>query len=159
MAAMTANKSSDPGPLLNAWGVDFNPREVVGDLEHALQVAMRQGEQPVRHLGILGLDQSSFNPKDVVDAGLSSVNVASIGHVKRRARARPTKFEPLIQSSTQSGAHRYAAFQMLFDPRTLRDGFKATGKRYTLAARVSGNVKSAFPNGAPAGATAPAGGR
>src|SRR4029450_5202224 len=56
MAAMTANKSSDPGPLLGAWGVEFNPKEVVGDNEHALQVAMRQGEQPVRHLGILGLN-------------------------------------------------------------------------------------------------------
>src|SRR6185437_15636068 len=74
MAQMTANKSSDPGPLLAAWGVDFNPREVVGDLEHALQVSMRQGEQPVRHLGILGLNQDTFNKKDVVDAGLSSVN-------------------------------------------------------------------------------------
>src|SRR5262245_27232592 len=81
MAAMTANKSSDPGPLLNAWGVDFNPKEVVGDLAHALQVGMRQGEAPVRHLGILGLDQSTFNPKDVVDAGLSNINVATIGHL------------------------------------------------------------------------------
>jgi ABC-type uncharacterized transport system involved in gliding motility auxiliary subunit len=47
---------------------------------------------------------------------------------------------------------------MLFDPNTLRDGFKATGEQYTLAARVTGNVSTAFPNGAPAGATAPAGG-
>ncbi len=83
MAAMTANKSSDPGALLKAWGVDFNPREVIGDLEHALQVAMRQGDQPVRHLGILGMDASSFNPKDVVDAGLSNVNFATVGHVAR----------------------------------------------------------------------------
>ena len=45
MAAMTANKSSDPGRCSSAWGVDFNPREVVGDLEHALQVGMRQGER------------------------------------------------------------------------------------------------------------------
>jgi ABC-type uncharacterized transport system involved in gliding motility auxiliary subunit len=45
-------------------------------------------------------------------------------------------------------------FAMLFDPSTLRDGFKPTGKRYTLAARVTGNVKSAFPGGAPAGVTA-----
>ncbi len=26
-----ANKSSDSGPLLKAWGVDFNPQEVIGD--------------------------------------------------------------------------------------------------------------------------------
>ena len=40
---------------------------------------------------------------------------------------------------------------MLFDPATLRDGFKPTGQRYTLAARVSGSVQSAFPAGPPAG--------
>jgi ABC-type uncharacterized transport system involved in gliding motility auxiliary subunit len=157
MAQMTANKSSDPGPLLTAWGVDFNNKEVVGDLEHALQVSMRQGEQPVRHLGILGLNQDTFNPKDVVDAGLSSVNVASIGHVEPHKGA-TTTFEPLIQSSTEAGIIPTQKFAMLFDPNTLRDGFKPTGKKYTLAARVTGNVKTAFPNGAPAGATAPKGG-
>ncbi len=157
MAAMTANKSSDPGPLLSAWGVDFNPKEVVGDLQHALQVAMRQGEQPVRHLGILGLRQDAFNPQDVVDAGLSSVNVASIGHIAPRAGA-TTKLEPLIQSSAESAIIPTEKFQMLFDPSTLRDGFKPSNKKFTLAARVTGNVKTAFPNGAPAGATVAAGG-
>jgi ABC-type uncharacterized transport system involved in gliding motility auxiliary subunit len=48
-------------------------------------------------------------------------------------------------------------FQMLFDPNTLRDGFKATGKKYVMGARVMGNVKTAFPAGPPAGVTLPAG--
>ena len=34
---------------------------------------------------------------------------------------------------------------MLFDPATLRDGFKPTGRRYVIGARVSGNVHTAFP--------------
>jgi len=157
MAAMTANKSSDPGPLLSAWGVDFNPKEVVGDLAHALQVGMRQGEAPVRHLGILGLDQSTFNPKDVVDAGLSNINVATIGHLKPHKGAQ-TKFEPLVQSSKEAGILATERFAMLFDPNTLRDGFKPTGEIYTLAARVTGNVTSAFPSGAPSGSVVPAGG-
>jgi ABC-type uncharacterized transport system involved in gliding motility auxiliary subunit len=157
MAAMTANKSSDPGPLLAAWGVDFNPREVVGDAARALQVSTRQGDQPVRHLGILGLDQSTFNPKDVVAAGLSNVNVASIGHLAPRKGAQ-TRFEPILQSSTEAGILPTERFAMLFDPATLQDGFKPTGQRYALGARVTGNVTTAFPNGPPAGATAPAGG-
>ncbi len=157
MAAMTANKSSDPGALLTAWGVDFNPRQVVGDLEHALQVSVRQGEAPVRHLGILGLDRATFNHKDVVAAGLSNVNVATVGHLKPHPGA-VTKFEPLIQSSRQSALLPTERFAMLFDPASLRDGFKPTGDQYTLAARVTGNASTAFPNGPPAGATAPAGG-
>ena len=167
MAAMTANKSSDPGLLLKAWGVDFNSHEVIGDLGHALQVAMRQGEQPVRHLGILGMDTASFNPKDVVAAGLNSVNFATVGHVepgKGTQVAAPTKpcdlklaspcFEPLITSSKQAAPIPAERFAMLFDPSQLRDGFKPTGQQYTFAARVSGNVKSAFPGGPPAGAAA-----
>jgi ABC-type uncharacterized transport system involved in gliding motility auxiliary subunit len=39
---------------------------------------------------------------------------------------------------------------MLSDPATLRDGFKPTGTRYALAARITGNVESAYPQGAPA---------
>jgi ABC-type uncharacterized transport system involved in gliding motility auxiliary subunit len=42
---------------------------------------------------------------------------------------------------------------MLFDPATRQEGFKPTGQRYVLAARVTGNVHSAFPGGPPPGAT------
>lgn len=157
MAAMTANKSSDPGALLTTWGVDFKPREVVGDLEHALQVGMRQGEPPVRHLGILGLDKATFNAKDVISAGLSMVNVATVGYLRPHEGAQ-TKFEPLIESSAESGVIPVERFAMLFDPATLRDGFKPADHHYVLAARVTGNVKSAFPEGPPDGATVPEGG-
>jgi ABC-type uncharacterized transport system involved in gliding motility auxiliary subunit len=151
MAAMTANKSSEMATLLSAWGVDFNPRQVIADGERALSVGMRQGEAPVRHLGILGLDKSSFNGSDVISSGLSSVNVATVGYVSAKKDAK-TKFEPLIQSSTQAAPLPLERFQMMFDPSSLRDGFKPTGQRYAIAARVTGNIASAFPNGPPAGA-------
>jgi ABC-type uncharacterized transport system involved in gliding motility auxiliary subunit len=152
MAAMTADKSSDPGVLLRAWGVDFNSKEVIGDLGHALQVSMRQGEQPVRHLGILGMDESSLNPKDVVDAGLNTINLATVGHLSP-IKGATTTFEPLITSSNQAAPIPSQRFAVLFDPSQLREGFKPTGQKYTFAARITGNVKSAFPNGAPEGAT------
>jgi ABC-type uncharacterized transport system involved in gliding motility auxiliary subunit len=44
-------------------------------------------------------------------------------------------------------------FAMLFDPSSLRDGFKPTGQSYTIAARVTGNVKTMFPGGPPTGVT------
>jgi len=46
---------------------------------------------------------------------------------------------------------------MLFDPATLRDGFRPTGERYAVAARVTGKVKTAFPDGPPEGVTLPEG--
>ncbi len=156
LAAMTADRSSQPGPLLAAWGVQFNPKQVVADRGHALQVSTRQSEAPVLHLGILGLDSSDFTPGDVITAGLSNVNVATAGHLEPVKGAK-TRFEPLLVSSTDAALLPVERFAMLFDPSSLRDGFKPTGQRYVMGARVTGNVQSAFPAGPPAGVTLPAG--
>ncbi|MGO9803995.1 MAG: GldG family protein [Steroidobacteraceae bacterium] len=156
MAAASADKSSHLGALLTAWGVKFDSSQVVADRGHALSVSMRQGEPPVAHLGVLGLDKSSFATDDVITAGLSNVNVATAGNLEPVVGA-TDKFEPLLQSSTDAALMPVERFRMLFDPATLRDGFKPTGVRYTLGARVTGNVRSAFPDGPPAGVTLPAG--
>lgn len=150
MAAMAADRSSNLGTLFGAWGVEFNPREVIGDLGHALTVAMRQGEAPVRHLGILGLDTEAFAREDVTTAGLSSINLATAGALRQKAGSK-VKFEPLLQSSAQAASMPVERFAMLFDPQSLRDGFKPTGERYTFAARVTGNIPSAFAAGPPQG--------
>jgi ABC-type uncharacterized transport system involved in gliding motility auxiliary subunit len=158
MAGMMADKSSHFGTLLNAWGVDFNPGLVVADRGHALSVTMRQGEEPVMHLGVLGLDKDSFTADDVITAGLSNVNVATAGALEPVKDAK-TRFEPLLQSSTDAELLPVDRFRVLMDPASLLEGFKATGRRYTLAARVSGMVHTAFPAGPPAGVTLPAGQR
>src|SRR5580692_1827313 len=79
MAAMTADKSSHFGTLLNAWGVQFDPGKVVADRGHALSVTMRENQEPVMHVGILGLDKDSFTGDDVITAGLTKINVATAG--------------------------------------------------------------------------------
>jgi ABC-type uncharacterized transport system involved in gliding motility auxiliary subunit len=137
MAAMTADKSSHFAPLLTAWGVQFNPAVVVADRGHALSVTMQQGAEPVLHLGVLGLGKDSFTADDVITAGLSNVNVATAGALEPLKDAK-TRFEPLLQSSTDTELLPVARFRMLMDPAGLLDGFKPSGRRYTLAARVSG---------------------
>jgi len=156
MAAMQADKSSQPGPLLAAWGVQFNPKQVVADRGHALQVSTRQSEAPVMHLGILGLDNTDFTAGDVITAGLSNVNVATAGSLEQ-VKGSSVKFEPLLTSSTDAALLPVERFTMLFDPNSLRDGFKPSGQKYVMGARVIGNVKTAFPNGPPAGVTLPSG--
>jgi ABC-type uncharacterized transport system involved in gliding motility auxiliary subunit len=156
MAAMGADKSSHFNTLLSTWGVNFDPKQVITDRAHALQVSLRQGEPPVEHLGILGLTQASFNKSDVITAGLSTVNVATAGFLTP-IKGATTKFESILQTSDESEPMPSTRFAMLFDPSSLRDGFKPTGQRYTIAARVSGNVKTMFPGGPPAGVTLAAG--
>lgn len=150
------DKSSHLEKLLESWGVDFDPGKVIGDSELALQVGMQPGMPPVRHLGILGLNQDSFDRKDVVTAGLSNVNVATAGFVSARKDGGVT-FEPLLQTTVSAAPIPKQKFEMMFDPRTLLDGFNPTGQRYAIAARVSGKIKTAFPGGAPTGVTLPEG--
>jgi ABC-type uncharacterized transport system involved in gliding motility auxiliary subunit len=158
MQAMAADRASHMEKLLSAWGVDFNPGEVVADRGHALTVAMRQGEPPVEHIGILGLDKSSLSQSDVITSGLSNVNVETAGHLSP-VKGAGIKFEPLIQSSTDAELMPAQRFSMLANPATLLDGFKPDGQRYTMAARITGMVKTAFPGGPPQGVTLPAGQR
>ena len=165
MAAMGVDKSSHLTALLKAWGVQFNPGEVIADRGHALSVTMRQGQEPVEHLGVLGLGKDSFASDDVITAGLSNVNVATAGYLEPiggEQGCQPVKgakscFQPLLLSSTDAEPLPVERFRMLFDPATLRDGFKPTGRRYAIGARVSGNVHTAFPAGPPAGVTLPPG--
>jgi ABC-type uncharacterized transport system involved in gliding motility auxiliary subunit len=103
---------------------------------------------PVRHIGILGLRHADMAGKDVVTAALDNVNVATAGFFAARAKAKST-FEPLLLSSTEAAPIPAQRFAMLADPSSLRDGFKPTGKRYAIAARVTGPLNSAYPNGGP----------
>jgi ABC-type uncharacterized transport system involved in gliding motility auxiliary subunit len=149
-------RSSELATLLASWGVDFEREAVIGDQSYGLTVTMRPGEPPVRHLGILGLDETSHAGEDIVTSGLGTINVATIGAVSPRQGA-TTQFVPLLQSSTLAGVIPASRFDILMDPATLQDGFKASGQRYTIAARVTGPFKTAFPGGAPAGVALPDG--
>jgi ABC-type uncharacterized transport system involved in gliding motility auxiliary subunit len=156
MAGMMADHSSDLEPLLKAWGVDYDPTKVIGDLELGLEVRTNAQSPPVRHIGILGLGHDDMDHKDVLTASLDKINLATAGWVAARPGAK-IAFEPLLLSSTSAAPIPAQRFNALTDPSTLRDGFKPTGIRYALAARITGPVDSAFPQGPPPDEKAPAG--
>src|ERR1700723_2105310 len=156
MAGMMADHSSDLEPLLAAWGVDYDPTKVIGDLERGLEVRTNMQSPPVRHIGILGLGHDDMNQKDVISGSLDKINLATAGAPAARPGAKTT-FEPLLLSSASAAPIPAQRFNALTDPSTLRDGFKPTGIRYALAARVTGPVDSAFPQGAPPDQKAAAG--
>ena len=141
-------RSSTLGPLLDAWGVQFDPTQIVGDRELGLTVSLRQGQPPSQHIAIIGFNRASMDPKDVTVSALDSINVMTAGALSKKEGA-TIQFEPLIQSSTNAALLPAAKLMFLPDSEALLDGFKATGQRYAIAARVSGKLKSAFPNGKP----------
>jgi len=148
LAAAMANHSSDLQPLLATWGVDYDPTKVIGDLARGLEVRASASTAPTRHIGILGLRHGDMDQKDVVTASLESINLATVGSLAARPGAKTT-FEPLLQSSANAEPMPAQRFNALTDPAALRDGFKSTGVRYTIAARITGPVESAYPNGPP----------
>jgi ABC-type uncharacterized transport system involved in gliding motility auxiliary subunit len=148
LAGAMADHSSDLEPLLKTWGVDYDRTKVIGDLERGLEVRTSMQSPPTRHIGILGLAHGDMNQKDVVTASLDKINLATAGALAAHPGAKTT-FEPLLLSSASAEPIPAQRFTALSDPATLRDGFKATGTRYALAARITGPVESAFPQGAP----------
>jgi ABC-type uncharacterized transport system involved in gliding motility auxiliary subunit len=148
-AAATANHSSDLQPLLSTWGVDYDPTKVIGDLALGLEVRADPASPPTRHIGVLGLHRADLDQKDVVTSSLENLNLATVGSLAPHAGAKTT-FEPLLFSSTSAGPIPEQRFNGLTDPATLRDGFKSTGTRYAIAARITGPVDSAYPDGPPA---------
>jgi ABC-type uncharacterized transport system involved in gliding motility auxiliary subunit len=143
------NRSSTLGPLLDAWGVSYDPGMVVGDRDLGLTVSLQQGQPPSQHIAIIGFNHDSMDRKDVVTAALDTINVMTAGALKKKDGAAIT-FEPLIRSSANSMLLPSARLAFLPDSQSLLEGFKASGERYTIAARIHGKLKSAFPNGAAA---------
>ncbi|HEY6643436.1 GldG family protein [Povalibacter sp.] len=153
MGGMMGSRSSSLGPLLEAWGVDFDTGQIVGDRELGLTVALQANQAPSQHIAIIGFNRDSMNGKDVVTSALDSINAMTAGALSKKEGA-AIEFEPLIQSSTNAALLPAAKLTFLPDSESLLDGFKASGERYAIAARIHGKLKSAFPSGAPQGATA-----
>lgn len=146
-----SRQDSNLDRLFKAWGISMDPGSFVGDDRYALSVSGPNGEA-VRHLGVIGVDQSGLDQDDVITHGLNDINLAFAGDLATIKPAAGTKagkdaptITPLIQSSNLAGLIPTSRIVTASDPSALRTGFVPTGKRYTLAARVAGRLHSAFP--------------
>ena len=131
MAQMQIGSSSTLGPLLESWGVEYDPNRVVGDLQYGVGTARS------RHIGILSVPADGLNADDIVSADLEVANFSSTGWLVAAENA-TTVFEPLVTSSANAAPMDSSRLRFLTDPSTLLDGFNPTGEAYALAARVSG---------------------
>ncbi|MCB1587772.1 MAG: Gldg family protein [Xanthomonadales bacterium] len=144
-ADMFSAKTSDLPKLFAGWGIEYDPAKVVADRRVALQVSVAQGRPPVRHPLILGLTREQMNQQDVVSAELDTVNLDTAGHF-RLADGSALTLEPLLQSSNDAMLVDADRVRFLPDPSELMTDFTPSGENYVLAARVSGPLKTAFPD-------------
>ncbi len=149
-AAMAQGSASDLEPLLSGWGVEFSAGEVVADNRYALSVTTGLSPRPVRHLGLLGLDETATDSGDVITDGLFNINLGTAGHFSV-AEGSTVELQPLLSSSNDAAVMPAIQMQMLTDPEALLDNFAPSGESYILAARLTGPLNSAFPDGPPTG--------
>jgi len=147
-------QNSDLPTLFGAWGLQFSPNDVVADAQLALPVSAGPAGRPMRHPGLLGITEAQLNSDDVITAGLNTINVGVAGHLSI-AEGSAATMEPLISSGTASGIVAASRFSFLQDPSSLLDGFIPSGETYVIAARISGSLPSAFPDGPPATGVSP----
>ncbi len=142
MAQMQAGSASTLGPLLEAWGVAYDPTRVLGDLQYGA------GTTRARHIGILSVPAEGLNDDDIVSADLEIVNFSSTGWFEA-AEGAGTTFEPLVMSSQNAAPMDASRLRFLTNPADLMNGFNPTGDRYALAARLTGPASASVE--APAG--------
>lgn len=137
MAGMSAGSSSSLELLTQAWGVDFDPGRVVGDLQFGI------GQGSARHIGIVSVPPGGLDQGDIVTADLEVVNLTSTGWFTATEDA-TTTMNAIVRSSDNAAPIDASKFRFLTDPSVLLEEFSATGDSYVLGARISGATASAF---------------
>lgn len=139
--AYQANRNSDLQKLFKAWNVKYDSQKLLLDEKYALNVQTHQGARPQRHLAILALSEAAFNKKDVITRDLSTVNVAASGLFESE------NMQNILISSQKATTKTSEAMKFLIDPNSLFRNYHADKKGYIIAGRLTGAIKTAFPNG------------
>ncbi|MDA0687173.1 MAG: GldG family protein [Proteobacteria bacterium] len=147
-ALIPAGMNSNLPGLLEAWGIEYQDDKVLTDSDLALRVRMSQTERPVPHLGMLGAKRDNLARGDIITNRLESVNFSTPG-VLSPIEGAGTTFEPLITSSTNSMLMDRILLESVTDPSILFDEFESSNESHVIAARISGLVETAFPDGRP----------
>ena len=149
MPGMPAPSDHGFGRFFETWGVNLS-KGIVGDAGTAQRINFPSGERTVlvQYLPWLGLRSNNFNTEDATTAHLQFVTMSSTGHVEL-AENSEMKIDPLLRSSDQAMEIEASKVSFRPNPLALIEDFKASGRDYVLAARVSGQIKSIFPDGPP----------
>ncbi|SDB70738.1 GldG family protein [Belnapia rosea] len=145
------NTASSLDRLLNAWGVDAPSDKVVLDLRGAWRVRAGPGDrvQAVDYLAWYNLQGDSLNRSEVSLAQLDQITVASAGELRKRDGS-TVEFTPLLTTSAQSMVVDATRVSQEPNPTRLLADFRADASRHVIAARLRGELPSAFPDGPPA---------
>jgi ABC-type uncharacterized transport system involved in gliding motility auxiliary subunit len=147
MMGMSAGSSSNLEKLLRAWGLSFDTGKVVADLNFRMQLQGRNG-QPVEQPTWLSITPEGMNREDITTAEIDNVWLPMAGAFTG------TPAEGLTQTallhSTRDSQLVDGFMANLAAEQVLKE-FKSADKAQSLAVRLQGKFKTAFPDGRPQG--------
>jgi ABC-type uncharacterized transport system involved in gliding motility auxiliary subunit len=158
---MMTGASSDLPALFKAWGVAYDPGKVVADWKQAMRIEAESFGRPVvtEFPPYIAAKPPYVKSDDPVTGDLKIVNLVTPGALSPVPGA-ATIFTPLIQSSPEAALADVADAEAEADPLAFLTKYKPGTTTYTMAARIAGSFKSAYPDGPPKdphSASAPAG--
>jgi gliding motility-associatede transport system auxiliary component len=143
---------SDLPKLFKAWGIEYDKDKVLGDRVLAQRVSAGNDGfgRPIitDYLAWLTFKKDRLDAADVITGELQAINVASAGYIAKAEDAE-IGFEPLITSTKLAAGFDAAMVRRQPDPQAILAAFKPGNKPLVLAARITGTLKSAFPDGPP----------
>jgi ABC-type uncharacterized transport system involved in gliding motility auxiliary subunit len=137
--------ASDLAPLFKAWGVGYAPDQVLADPEGITRIR-GEGNRIEDSKVIVSARAFNMNRDDTLTARIENMIFPFAGALRNDA-AKDVTFTPLVFSSSKAGT--VDPMSARFGERAMRGGFKSAGISLPVVARVTGKVRSAFPDGPP----------
>lgn len=148
MAAMLAIRSSNMPELFKQWGFERVGADIVADRKTAIKVnfGARSNNKPIDYVLWQALPDDQFNKEQAITRQLKRVEVATTGRFNKIEGA-TTTVTPLFSSSNEAMLVDKRVVQFRNDPMALLTKYLPGTLSYSVAVRVNGSVKSAFPDG------------
>jgi ABC-type uncharacterized transport system involved in gliding motility auxiliary subunit len=149
------SRRSELDRLLEAWGVVLENDKIIGDLELAARVRMdRDGRELTFDYPVwFTVQPAQMNQDDIVTRQLGNLSLGTPGSLVPAAGA-GTTFSPLIHTTRGAAVFSPDQVALTEDPQNLLRSYRPEDRTFTLAARISGKVETAFPDGKPRSETA-----
>jgi len=144
MQMMMQRTGSTLGKLLTTWGLNFDINKVLADKTFMTRISRGQG-QSAQEPTWLTLTSEGINRDDVVTADIDQLLLPAPG-VFTGTPAEGLSQDILLHSSKNSDLMDRTMVQF---GANINNDFKPSGKVFTLALRLRGKFKTAFPDGPP----------
>lgn len=160
---MPTDRASHLEKLLDAWGIEVAPGKLAADKATSLEVQMGDRNRPelVQFVVWLGLKKDQMAKDDPITGQLQNINIGTGGiiQVKPQPPSPPGQtpppapphatITPLLHTSATAMEMPAEVMGMQPDPKAMLKIYTPGTEELVIAARLSGEVPSAFPNGAP----------